>query len=338
MEHRGPTTGRTTIRPSPSARISRAARTWLDALTPDLGRTAVWPFADEERGNWHYAPRARAGVPLRAMTEPQQAAAHALLAATLSEQGLAKARGIMALESVLADLERDRGRHVRDPLNYSFTVFGDPTTAPWGWRVEGHHLVLNVTVAGPDSSGGGAPLAVTPTFWGANPARVPSGAREGERVLAEEYHLGLEIARSLDATQRSTGVLADRTPGNIITERGRAGALDAPAGLPGRDLREGQRRVLTRLLEAYVGNVSTDVLGAYRAAVLDSLDRVHLGWAGGMSEGEPFYYRLHGPAVLIEFDCTQDDANHVHSVWRAPGHDWGRDVLGEHYREHHDDD
>lgn len=296
----------------------------------------MWPFGDEERGNWHYAPRARAGVPLHAMSEPQQDAGRELLAATLSEQGLAKARAIMALETVLADLERGRGRHVRDALNYSFTVFGDPATAPWGWRVEGHHLVVNVTV-GSGSSGGGA-LAVTPTFWGANPARIPSGPREGERVLPEEYHLGLEIARSLDPAQRSAAVLAHRPPGNIVTERGRARALDVPAGLPGRDLGDGQRRVLVRLLHAYLGNVATDVVGAYRAAVVDRLDRLHLAWAGGMAEGEPFYYRLHGPAVLIELDCTQDDANHLHSVWRAPGHDWGRDVLGEHYREHHDDD
>ena len=295
------------------------------------------PFDDEERGNWHYAPRARAGVALREMTEPQQDAARALLAATLSEQGLAKARAIMALEAVLADLESGRGRHLRDPLNYSFTVFGHPATPPWGWRVEGHHLIVNVTAAGSGSSDGGA-LAVTPTFWGANPARVPNGLREGERVLSEEYHLGLEIARSLDATQRSIAVLAERTPGNIITERGRARALDVPVGLPAGDLRDGQGRILVRLLDAYLGNVPADVIGPYRAAVVDRLDRLHVAWAGGMAEGEPFYYRLHGPAVLIELDCTQDDANHVHSVWRAPGHDWGRDILGEHYRTQHDDD
>jgi hypothetical protein len=308
-----------------------AAESWLAALPEERRRAAEWPFESPERGNWHYAPRRRNGVPLRTMDDGQRAAAYALIAASLSAQGDAKARAIMALEDVLRAIEGG-SRERRDPLNYSFTVFGATARPPWGWRVEGHHLIVNVTVA---ESGA---VAVTPTFWGANPARIPIGQRVGERVLETEYCVALELARSLSAGQRAEAVIADRSMGNIVSERGRARALTTPIGLSCVDLSARQRALLAKLADAYVGNVAPAVAGPYRAVALRDLSALRLAWAGAMAEGEPFYYRLHGPRVLIEFDCTPNDANHIHSVWRDPANDWGRDVLGDHYREHHDDD
>jgi hypothetical protein len=265
------------------------------------------------------------------MTDQQQGAAHQLLSATLSDQGTAKARAIMALEEILRELEGDRGGR-RDPVNYSFTVFGVPGTPPWGWRIEGHHLIVNVTAA-PSGE-----LAITPTFWGANPARIPVGDREGERTLEAEYNLGLELANTLTPSQRQEAVFSDRSVGNIVTERGQARALAAPTGLSCGDLGDHQRAVLTALVSAYVDNAAPAAAEAYRRSAVPDLAGLRLAWAGGMAEGEAFYYRLHGPRLLIEFDCTQDNANHIHSVWRDPQNDWGRDVLGVHYRHQHDDD
>jgi hypothetical protein len=236
----------------------------------------------------------------------------------------------MALESVLGELERGRGS-ARDPLNYAFTVFGDPRQPPWGWRVEGHHLVINVTVTDSGS------VSVTPSFWGANPARIPSGDRAGERTLAGEYVIALELARTLTRAQRDDAVFADESVGNIITERGRAQALRHPTGLRCSDLEKSQRSVLARLLAEYIGNVPGPVASPYLDGVMRRLDELRLAWAGGLAEGEAFYYRLHGPRLLLEFDCTANDANHIHSVWRDPANDWGRDLLGEHYRDHQHD-
>ena len=311
--------------------VADAATRWLSSLSPRDRETARWPFHSRERGNWHYAPRRRNGLALREMTEPQRRAARGLLASTLSSSGVRKAEAIMSLEVVLAETQRG-GRHERDPLDYSFTVFGEPSRHPWGWRVEGHHLIVNVTVAGPGA------VAVTPSFWGANPARIPVGERAGQRVLAGEYHLALELAGTLTPHQRAQAVFADRSVGNIITERGRARALQHPSGLRCTDLDDGQRGVLGALLREYLGNAAAPVRTPYEDVVHGDLAGLHLAWAGGADEGEPFYYRIHGPRLLIEFDCTADEANHIHSLWRDPVNDWGRDLLGEHYRHHHDED
>lgn len=309
--------------------LTAAARAWLASLPAEARAAATWDFGSTERGDWHYAPRDRAGVPLRAMDEPARAGAMRLLAATVSGQGLAKARAIMALEDVLHVLEGGEG-HRRDRLNYAFTVFGKPGDGPWGWRVEGHHLIVNTTVA---PSGA---VAVTPTFWGANPALIPCGEHAGERVLATEYHVALELARSLSTRQRAAAAIADRSLGDIVTARGHATALGDPVGLPCAELSGPQRRRLDEVLRAHLGNARPEIADPALARAGADLAALRLGWAGGMAEGEPFSYRLHGPRTLIEFDCTPNDANHVHTVWRDPIGDWGRDILGEHYRRHHD--
>ncbi len=313
------------------AAMGHAARQFRDGLSSDQQRVACWRFAAVERGDWHYAPRQRHGLALRAMDERQQAAAYGLLASALSPIGNQQARAIMALETVLDELEQ--GQRQRDPLNYAFTLFGDPDETPWGWRVEGHHLIINATIASP------AAAAITPTFWGSNPARIPHGQRAGERIMAHEHLLGLELAQSLSDDQRAQALLQASSIGNVITERGRAQALQTPGGLGFTHLDEAQRTMVMALVDAYVGKAS-DVIGRPYLERLraDGHDLLHLAWAGGMAEGQAFYYRIHAPRLLIEFDCTQNDANHIHALWRDPTNDWGRDVLGEHYHDHHDHD
>ena len=166
---------------------------------------------------------------------------------------------------------------------------------------------------------GPAALTLTPAFWGSNPARIPRGPRAGERIMQDEYRLGLELARSLDEGQRAEAVFAQTSVGNIITERGRAQALREPSGLPFGRLGEGQRDLLMRLVGTYVGKAADAVGMPHLERVREAgHERLRLAWAGGMEEGTAFYYRIHGPRLLIELDCTQNQANHIHSLWRDP--------------------
>jgi hypothetical protein len=303
-----------------------AAKAWLAAMGPARG--AQYAFDGTARLDWHFVPRARPGVALREMTAPQRAAAAALLRAGLSAKGAERAEAVMALESVLAALERS-GRGFRDPANYAFAVFGAPGTPPWGWRVEGHHLSVNVTVAARGHA------ALTPCFTGSHPARVPFGPGRGARLHEAEIALGLALVQSLDANQLARALLQERSLGNVVAGPGRADALARPQGLPATDLTAPQQERLLALVGAYVGLAKDEWGRAYLALVRADLERTRFAWAGGRREGTAFYYRIHGPRILIEFDNTQNDANHVHSLWRDPANDFGRDDLGAHYANAH---
>jgi hypothetical protein len=311
--------------------MERAAAAFLSALPADTRRRAVFPFADAERLDWHYVPRRREGVAFKDMPAPARAAAHELMKASLSGAGYTKAANVIRLEAVLRQLETFGGLF-RDPENYAVTVFGAPrAAAPWGWRIEGHHLSLNFTVVP------GQPIAVTPAFLGANPAEVPRGPLKGLRTLAREQDLGLALARSLDPAQRARMLIGDRSLGDIVSGPGRAEMLTAaPAGLPLGDMAADQRDLAAQLVEEYVRNMRAEMaeeeLRRVRAA---GLERVHFAWAGPLEPGRAHYYRLHGPALLIEYDNTQNDANHIHSVWRDPRNDFGVDLLRAHHRAGH---
>jgi hypothetical protein len=316
------------VAPSPETAwigpMTAAANAWLASLGSRSG--AQFSFADEARRDWHYVPRSRPGIALRDMTPAQRTAATALLRAGLSARGSERAEAIMALEAVLADVERS-SRRFRDPLNYGFAVFGTPGVPPWAWRVEGHHLSIHVTVAAPGH------VSVTPLFTGSNPARIPSGPRQGERVQKAEVQWGLELVQGLDARQLAGALLQERSLGNIVAGPGRADALAQPQGLAVQELTAPQQAKLLQLVEAYVGLARDEVGRPYMTLVRAGLDRTRFAWAGGRRDGSAFYYRIHGPRILIELDNTQNDANHIHSLWRDPLNDFGRDDLREHYGE-----
>jgi hypothetical protein len=302
---------------------------FLQSLTPEQRGRAVFPFDSHERLDWHYVPRARKGIALAETDAAQRAAAHALLRAGLSEAGYRKATDIMRLEAVLRAIETVR-RHYRDPDNYAFTVFGDPEAGPpWGWRVEGHHLSLNFTFAPTP------PPSVTPAFFGANPARVPAPHElAGLRVLAAEEDLARALVRGLTPAARGKAVIAARSLGDIVSGPGRAETFGEPVGLRLGDMAPAQRGLAERLVDEYVRTMRTELAEAHRARIREAgLADVHFAWAGGTEPGEAHYYRLHGPRLLIEYDNTQNDANHVHSVWRDPTSDFALDLLGDHYRD-----
>lgn len=306
--------------------MAQSATALLASLNDEQRALAVFSFADAERVNWHFVPRTRQGLPLKKMSAAQRELAHALLATALSERGHATARNIISLEEVLAALENNPVR--RDPENYFFSLFGTPGPEPWGWRCEGHHLAINLTIAGSNV------VVTTPHFFGANPAEVRSGPRQGFRALGDEEDRGREFLRSLSAAQQRTAIISADAPGEVLNVPGRNDSK--PAGIAWRELDESQRQALLALVRFYVERFRPE-LAADAMNHLESAGRegLHFAWAGGSERGERHYYRVQTDWFVVEYDNTQDGANHVHTVWREFGREFGADVLAEHYRTAH---
>ena len=308
------------------AEMQQAANAFQASLTPAQRSKALFAFDDAERLNWHFVPRARRGLPLKEMSAEQRELARGILRAGLSRRGHLTASTIIELELVLRELGESPA--FRDPDLYYFSVFGTPSrAAPWGFRAEGHHLSLNFTFVRDTL------IATAPAFFGANPAEVRSGARRGLRALADEEDVGRELVLSLDERQRARAVISAVAPRDIVT--GNAARVEplSPIGIRVTALRPEQAAILVRLLEVYLGRMA-EPLAARRRAALERTDfgEVAFAWAGSTRRGEGHYYRIQGPSFLVEYDNTQNDANHIHTVWRDFDGDFGRDLLREHYR------
>ncbi len=314
---------------SPAAEMATAAVAWLDSLDPTLRLQASYAFEHVERENWHFIPRARQGVPLKAMTSAQRARAGALLAAGLSERGLLQVEAIQALEQVLHTIE---GTAHRDATLYYFTIFGQPAEfGTWGWRLEGHHLSVNFTVID------GHHLSATPLFMGSNPAeiRLP-GPEQGKRALAQEEDLGRALVTSLSPEQLKTALISATAPDDLITGSDRQAKLNQPTGLAYSQLNPAQQKQLGALVQFYAGRLRAELAESELKKIADSgWNSLHFAWAGGLARGEPHYYRIHGPHLVIEYDNAQNNANHIHTVWRDFAGDFGRDLLREHYHQSH---
>src|SRR5262245_5214812 len=310
--------------------MAGAATAFLATLPADARRRAVFAFTDKERLNWHYVPRRREGLALKDMPAAARTAAHELMKASLSAAGYAKAANVIRLEGVLRQIETFGGL-MRDPDNYLVSVFGTPGPgAPWGWRLEGHHLSLNFTLIP------GRPIAVTPAFFGANPAEVRTGALSGLRTLGREEDLGRTLAQAMDESQRRRMVIAGQSLGDIVSGPGRSERLTTPAGLPAADFTTPQREILMRLVEEYARSMRAEVAEEELRRIREAgVERLHFAWAGPLQAGQAHYYRVHGPTVLIELDNTQNDANHIHSVWLDPRQAFGLDALRGHYARSH---
>lgn len=314
---------------APGEDMAAAARAWLAALDPALRAQATFPFTDAERENWHFIPRARQGVPFKAMSPAQQEAARALLATALSAHGVLRVEAIRGLEEVLRTIE---GAARRDSALYYVTVFGEPAEhGAWGWRVEGHHLSVNLTVID------GHAFSTTPLFMGANPAEVRlPGPAQGRRALAEEEDLGRALVQSLDPAQLQAALLSATAPGEIITGSDRQAKLEQPAGVSYAALTPPQQAHFIGLVRLYASRLRPELAEAELQKIADrGWNTLTFAWAGGRARGEPHYYRIHGPHFVIEYDNTQNDANHVHTVWRDFTGDFGRDLLREHYQASH---
>jgi hypothetical protein len=311
--------------------MAKAAGAWLAKLDARQRSQAQLEWTNRRREDWHYVPRGRPGIAFRDMTPEQVAAAWDVLGSLLSARGMDQVRGQLKIEAVLGELSGSLS--FRDPGNYSLVLFGDPTgtAAPWGWRFEGHHLSLSAMVAP------GHGVAVTPVFFGANPAHVPARHRHaGFRLLGEEETAAFGLIRSLDGAVRSQAIIGDRSLGDIVSGPGRELALQRAEGAPLARLNEAQREGVMRILQLYAGTMREEIAAAHLAKLREAgIEALHFAWAGSQAPGRPHYFRVHGPTALLEYDNTQDSANHVHSVWIDPQGIFGRDLLKAHYQGAH---
>jgi hypothetical protein len=306
--------------------MTQSANAFLASLNADQKAKASFKFEDDERLNWHFIPRVRKGLPLKEMTEPQRALAHALLKSGIGAKGYQKVMTISSLENVLRDIEKGSGA-VRDPELYFISIFGEPSAkGRWGWRLEGHHVAFNFTVVG------GSMVATTPAFLGANPAEVREGPQKGLRVLAAEEDLGRALVQALTEPQRAIAIIDKTAPKDIVSFNSQKADPLSPSGVAYRVLNDKQKKMLEALIDEYLARMPDDVASERRQKLKKAgLDGVYFAWAGGTELRQPHYYRVQGATFLIEYDNTQNDANHIHSVWRDFDGDFGRDLLREHY-------
>lgn len=343
-----------------AARMAEAASAFLDSLAPEQRAKASFAFEGvDERTSWAYFPRGHHGLPLLEMDECQQKRAHTLIASSLSRHAYGKVTTIMGLESVLNDIEGRLLDALRDPGRYFVSIFAAPGGERWGWRLEGHHVCLNFTIAG------GELVSPTPIFLGANPAELRHGETPVVRPCGEEEDIARELLASLDAGQRRDAVICDVAPPDFVLMNlplvpdtclpGDAPALPiiqqqfdrmtaeqrealrfdvaAPSGLATARMTAAQRELLRRLVDVYVERLPEALAQLEREKI--ALDGVHFAWAGDERSRRPHYYRLQGRSLLVEYDNTQDGANHAHAVWRNPNRDFGRDVLRLHLGQDH---
>lgn len=304
--------------------MTDAAAAFLKALDAGQRAKANLPFNSDERLNWHFVPRERQGVSLKEMTPGEREAAIALLRSSLSAMGYDKIETIRRLEEVLFAQSKNP---VRDTELFFFTVFGEPSPkGAWGWRYEGHHLSLNWTVLD------GKLVASTPQFLGANPAEVREGPRKGTRALAAEEDLGRALVKSLRPEQLAQARVGEASPGEILTEASRVASIQKDEGIPYGKLDAEQQGLLLSLIREYAASQAPAEAQARLARVKSDLEHVKFAWMGGLEKGQGHHYRIQGSTDLIEYDNSQNGANHIHSVWRVFQGDWGRDLLDEHYK------
>lgn len=330
---------------SGTAATAQALRTtataFLGSLTPEQRKLALFAADDPERKDWSNLPHtihARKGISLGELSPEQRVKAHQLLQAGLSSQGYLKASGIMQLDEVLLHLSgQDKQAKPMFGLRYYWLSFlGEPAAdQPWGWQLDGHHLALNFSLAGDR-------VAMTPQFMGSDPHEVRDGLHAGWRVLGAEDDKGLALMRALRPDQQKRALISTTAPADVLTGPGKDKALPKTEGLPFPDLDDEQKTLLLTLVDEYVRNYRPDLAREQ----LDRINRsgwkqVHFAWAGPVGPTEAYYYRIHGPTVLIEFDNNhppgrQDGPiNHIHSVFRDPQNDYGEDLLRRHLEESH---
>jgi hypothetical protein len=327
--------------PERAQALAGAAGAFLKSLDDAQLQLAQRPFDDDIRYEWSYVPVRRGGLRLDSIQPEQRELALAIMDLALSERGARQAREIMYLETTLAEWEKITHFHhptevmlARDPQFYYVTIYGEPgQKQPWGFKIGGHHLGIHITVIDGDF------ISPLPLFLGTNPAEVRHGPNLGHRILAEEEDLARALLGSLSSDQKKLAIVDPIAPADILTENYRAlspGAI--PPGLTFSAMQGEQRTHLATLVRHYVERSPADVsANEWRRIEASGLDAAAFAWAGPETPGQGHYYNVAGPGFLVEYDNTQNDANHVHSVWRGYGSDWGEDLLAEHYHHHHAD-
>ncbi|WP_297795223.1 DUF3500 domain-containing protein [uncultured Eudoraea sp.] len=321
---------------SSSQELNALAAEFLNTLDPDLKSITIFDLDDKERLNLHFVPIKRKGPTFHDFNDEQKEAAMALLRESLSSEGFRKTKEIMALEDVLLEIEGGKfkmpdGSPGRDALNYHFCVFNDPATQQfWGWRFEGHHISFNFVASS------GKIVASTPSFLGSNPAIVREGAQKGKEVLKMETQLGFAMVNSLSKDQLDKALFSEKAPREIFTTNKQVVTNLDPPGISYAELDKNQKEALEKLLMVYLDNYES----GFSQSLMDKINtagmnELSFAWAGSLVPGKGHYYRIQNPVILIEYDNTQNNANHVHTAVRDLTNDFGRDLLKEHYKESH---
>jgi hypothetical protein len=298
-----------------AAKMAKAAQAFLEQLPEEQQKQATFAFDDKERLNWHFIPRERKGLPIRDLSDADEKRAHALIASGLSEAGYSQTLEIMGLEEVLFLLEegdRTERRERRDPQKYYLSIFGKPgSSGQWGWRLEGHHISLNYTITD------GKVVSSTPEFFGANPGLIDAGPGRSIRVLGTEEDLARQILKLCSPEQEKLAWQSKEAPDAL-----RGGGVAQPivtkaVGLPASQMSPDQKKLLRELLAEYLKNMPADVETERRARINQSgLDNTYFAWWGSSEPNERHNYVVQGDTFIIEYNNTQNSANHVHSMWR----------------------
>ena len=313
---------------------AETANRFIGSLTTLQLKKVQYTFTDNERFNWHFVPKSRKGIALEELNEQQKKLAFDLLATCLSSNGTQKVKDIILLEGILKQLEgRSDDDHYRDAGKYYFTLFGNPQPNNiWGWRLEGHHISFTF------SAENNRLVSGTPGFLGANPAIVPSGQYKGKETLKEETDAGFALLHALNKEQLNKAVINAKALPEIVTFASRKAMIDHPQGIYYSELNKDQQLLMIQLIEVYVHR-HTKLFADEMLKEIKATDagKLQFAWAGAQQKGstEGYYYRIQGPSIIIEYDNTQNNANHVHTVLRDLKNDFGGDELEEHYRKNH---
>jgi hypothetical protein len=295
----------------------------------------LFPFDTEERYRFNYVPLDdRKGISVNELSSGQREGLMSLLRSCLSSQAVTKVTEIMQLDNILKELEnRKPDDHFRDPGKYFISIFGIPSDKTiWGWRFEGHHVAFHFSADKKQLVSG------TPSFLGANPAIVQQGPQKNKEVLKDETDKGFLLLHALSPEERKKAVIEDTAPAEILTKADRRPSIDHPSGIRYTELEPAHQQLLLQLLGVYIHRYTTlfadKMLKEIQAA---GLDKLWFTWAGNTEKtlGKAYYYRIQGPTIIIEYDNSQNNANHVHTVIRDLNNDFGGDVLLQHYRENH---
>jgi Protein of unknown function (DUF3500) len=321
--------------------VRDAALKFLASLTDEQRSRTSYPVDDFEWRKWNNVHRyARQGVSFKEMTDAQRDLGFAMMRAGLSAKGFQKSRDVMRLNGYVAQFVKTPEEY--GEFLYHLTVMGPPSaTEPWGWQLDGHHLNLNYFVLGDQ-------VVMTPAFWGSEPTVAKSGKYAGTSILADEQGRGLQMIRALTPEQRTQAIVqVAKTGNNIMTQAFSDNVVLDHAGVRVSSFTPVQKKQLLDLVAVWVGNLREGHAKVHLSEVERHLDSTYFAWVGGTEDASVYYYRVHSPVVLIEFDHQtpvnlrhlypggQPYREHIHSVVRTPnGNDYGKDLLRQHYQQH----
>ena len=319
--------------------VVTAAKDFLAGLSDEQRGRTTFPVDDSEWRKWdnrHFYKRQ--GVGFDEMDEKQRDLAFGLMKASLSAKGLKLSKDIMKLNGTLAELAKNFDEY--GEWLYWITIMGEPSsTEPWGWQIDGHHLIINYFVLGDQ-------VVMSPVFVGSEPVHATSGKFKGTIVMQDEQNKGLQLIQSLDADQQNAAILSSVKDGNNALTQAYRDNVDLDyAGIPAAKLDDAQKQLLLAVIKEYVGNMNDGHAKVKMSEVKEHLDRTYFAWIGDTKSDSVFYYRIHSPVILIEFDherrvapfrSAEPTRDHIHAVIRTPnGNDYGKDLLRQHYLQHH---